>query len=147
MLEKITNALEHVVKKQGDISSFLIYPLLIIVVFEVAMRYALNSPTIWAFEATTFLYGLHYMFGLAYTDVYDGHVKVDIFTSMASDKTQTILRIFTNLVLFMPVIGCMTLWSIKFAYISTRINVANMASVINSRLMVQFLSFKCVDIF
>ena len=118
MLETVSNTLERIIRKEGDITSFLVYPLLIVVVYEVFMRYVFNAPTTWGFEATTFLYGLHYMFGLAYTDVYDGHVKVDIFTSMAKEKVQTMLRIMTNLVLFMPVMTCMTAWSIKFAYIS-----------------------------
>ncbi|WDP90574.1 MAG: TRAP transporter small permease subunit [Desulfobacter sp.] len=119
MLETLSNKLESIVRKEGDITSLLIYPLLIVVVYEVFMRYAFNSPTTWGFEATTFLYGLHYMFGLAYTDVYDGHVKVDIFTTLAPERVQSFLRILTNLVFFMPVIGCMTIWSIKFAYVST----------------------------
>ena len=119
MLETVSNTLERIIKKEGDISSFLIYPLLIVVVYEVFMRYVFNAPTTWGFEVTTFLYGLHYMFGLAYTDAYDGHVKVDIFTSLASEKVQTVLRVLTNLVLFMPVTICMTIWSTKFAYVST----------------------------
>ena len=118
MLETLSNTLERIIKKEGDISSMLIYPLLLVVVYEVFMRYAFNSPTTWGFEATTFIYGLHYMFGLAYTDVYDGHVKVDIFTALAPEKIQTLLRVLTNLVLFMPVTICMSLWSMKFAYTS-----------------------------
>jgi len=119
MLETLSKKLERIVRKEGDISSMLIYPLLIVVVYEVFMRYAFNAPTTRGFEATTFLYGLHYMFGLAYTDSYDGHVKVDIFTALAPEKVQTFLRVFTNLVFFMPVMGCMALWGIKFAYMST----------------------------
>ncbi len=119
MLETLSNSLERIIKKEGDITSLLVYPLLLVVVYEVFMRYAFNAPTTWGFEATTFIYGLHYLFGLAYTDVYDGHVKVDIFTALASEKVQAFLRVLTNLVFFMPVFICMALWSIKFAYIST----------------------------
>jgi TRAP-type mannitol/chloroaromatic compound transport system permease small subunit len=120
MLESISKNLSLLTKKEGEISSFLIYPLLLIVLYEVCMRYLFNAPTTWGFEATTFLYGLHYMFGLAYTDVYDGHVKVDIFTSRLSEKIQAVIRILTNLVFFMPVTVCITMWSIKFAYVSTK---------------------------
>lgn len=119
MLESVKTHLETISRKEGEISSFLIYPLLIIVVYEVLMRYMFNAPTTWGFEATTFLYGLHYMFGIAYTDVYDGHVKVDIFTDKLSEKKQAIVGIITNLVFFMPVMICMTIGAIKFAYTST----------------------------
>ncbi|MBA3011388.1 MAG: TRAP transporter small permease subunit [Proteobacteria bacterium] len=119
MLESVSNNLERFIRKEGEITSFLIYPLLGIVVYEVFMRYAFNAPTSWGFEATTFLYGLHYMFGLAYTDVYDGHVRVDIFTALTSKKTQAFIKVMTNLAFFMPVMIFMTLWSAKFAYVST----------------------------
>ncbi len=119
MLEPLQQNLEKIVRKQGDITSFLVYPLLIIVVYEVFMRYVFNAPTTWGFEATTFLYGLHYMFGLSYADYHGAHVKVDILTSLASEKTQAVISIITNLVLFMPVTICLTLWGIKYAYTST----------------------------
>jgi TRAP-type mannitol/chloroaromatic compound transport system permease small subunit len=106
-------------RKEGEITSFLIYPLLLVVFYEVLMRYVFNAPTTWGFEVTTFLYGLHYMFGFAYTDVHNGHVKVDIFTSLLSSRRQTLVSILTNLVMFMPVTACMTIWSIKYAWTST----------------------------
>ncbi|MCG8566721.1 MAG: TRAP transporter small permease subunit [Desulfobacterales bacterium] len=119
MLDTIAKRLEAVTRKEGDLAALLVYPLLFIVVYEVFMRYVFNSPTSWGFEATTFLYGIHFMFGVAYTDVHKGHVRVDVFTAMASPRTQTILAIVTNVIFFMPVITCMVIWSIKFAYIST----------------------------
>ncbi|SLM31388.1 putative Tripartite ATP-independent periplasmic transporter DctQ component [Desulfamplus magnetovallimortis] len=119
MLEPLSQTIENISRKEGEVTSFLIYPLLFIVIYEVFMRYAFNAPTTWGFEATTFLYGLHYMFGFAYTDVQDGHVKVDIFTSLLSEKKQIFIKIFTNIVMFMPVMFCMTLWAFKFAYTST----------------------------
>ena len=119
MLESTVRKIEWLSRKQGETTSFLVYPLLIVVVYEVIMRYVFNAPTTWGFEATTFLYGLHYMFGYAYTDVYDGHVKVDIFTARLSQKAQAVMRVITNLVFFMPVMLFLTLWSIKFAYTAT----------------------------
>lgn len=128
MLESITKKLDVLIHTEGELTSFLIYPLLLIVIYEVFMRYVFNAPTTWGFEATTFLYGLHYMFGLAYTDAHDGHVKVDIFTALTPKKVQVWLRIFTNLVFFMPVATCLTIWGTKFAIVSTRGLEANSTS-------------------
>ena len=119
MLESISNRLTAFSQKEGEVASLLVYPLLFVVVYEVFMRYVFNSPTTWGFEATTFLYGLHFMFGNAYTDVNDAHVKVDIFTTMMSSKLQTWIKIATNIVFFMPVMTCLTIWSVFFAYNST----------------------------
>ncbi len=120
MQHPIAKQLEMISKYEGEWSSYLIYPLLFVVVYEVFMRYVFNAPTTWGFEATTFLYGLHYMFGLAYTDFHDGHVKVDVFTLYMPKKVQTILKIGTNLLFFMPVMVCLTIWSFLFAYSSTK---------------------------
>lgn len=110
--------IDKLIDKQGELTSFLIYPLIGIVLFEVFMRYAFNSPTIWGFEATTFAYGLHYMFGLSYTERHDGHVRVDILTSRFSKKTQAIIGILTYVLIFLPVYGMMTVGAFKFAFTS-----------------------------
>jgi TRAP-type mannitol/chloroaromatic compound transport system permease small subunit len=91
MLETVSNTLSTDNQKRGRMTSFSSTPCCFIVVYEVFMRYVFNAPTTWGFEATTFLYGLHYMFGLAYTDVHDGHVKVDILHLHVSEQVQAIL--------------------------------------------------------
>ena len=118
MFDKMSSKIDWFITKQGDWTSLLIIPLLCVVLYEVLMRYGFNSPTVWGFEMTTFIYGIHYMFGYSYTDVKDGHVRVDIFTSMTSKRTQAILGALTTLVLFLPVMVCMTIASFKFAWYS-----------------------------
>jgi TRAP-type mannitol/chloroaromatic compound transport system permease small subunit len=119
MLEKISTMIDTFSRKEGEWSALLILPLTFIVIYEVIMRYVFDAPTIWGFEATTFIYGIHFMLGLAYTLVTDGHVKVDIFTARAKRRTQAVIVIITNLVIFLPVFTCMTIWAWKYAITST----------------------------
>ncbi|SHO42604.1 TRAP transporter small permease subunit [Desulfopila aestuarii] len=118
MLSKIAKGIDTFSTKQGEFTSMLIIPLLGVVLYEVLMRYGFNSPTIWGFEMTGFLYGMHYMFGISYTDVRGGHVRVDIFTALAPKKVQAAIGALTTLVLFMPVMICMTVASGKYAWTS-----------------------------
>ncbi|MDJ0624102.1 MAG: TRAP transporter small permease subunit [Desulfocapsaceae bacterium] len=118
MFSKIASGIEKLNLNQGKLTSMLIFPLLLVVLYEVFMRYGFNSPTVWGFEATAFLYGMHYMFGLSYTDVTKGHVQVDIFTSLAPKKTRAAISALTTLVFFLPVMVCMTIWTTKFAIYS-----------------------------
>lgn len=118
MFAKISRTIDNLSTRQGDTTSMLIFPLLIVVIYEVIMRYGFNAPTTWGFEVTTFLYGMHYMFGLSYTDVKKGHVQVDIFTSLAPPKVRAALGALTTLVLFLPVMICMTIAAGKFAWTS-----------------------------
>jgi TRAP-type mannitol/chloroaromatic compound transport system permease small subunit len=124
----ISRAIDTFNTKEGEVTSLLAIPLLLIVLYEVFMRYAFNSPTIWGFEATTFLYGIHYMFGLAYTDVQDGHVRVDILTARLPLKVQHIISIITICILFLPVMTCMTIWSFKYAWTSFTFGEVNSTS-------------------
>ena len=118
MFSKIADGIETFITKQGEITSMLIFPLLGVVIFEVIMRYGFNAPTTWAFEATAFMYGLHYMFGISYTDVRKGHVQVDIFTSLASKRVRAGISALTTLVFMLPVMILMTWTSITFAWSS-----------------------------
>jgi TRAP-type mannitol/chloroaromatic compound transport system permease small subunit len=118
MLEKVSSAIDAFSSKSGQWASLLILPLTFIVIYEVIMRYVFDAPTIWGFEATTFLYGIHFMLGLAYTDVTNGHVKVDIFSARAQKRTQAVLVILANLIIFLPVFSCMTIWAWKYAITS-----------------------------
>jgi TRAP-type mannitol/chloroaromatic compound transport system permease small subunit len=112
MLEKGINSLNE---KVGLYNSFLTIPLVMVVVYEVIMRYAFNSPTVWAFEATTLIYGTHFMLGLAFTHKHDGHVAIDVVESRLAPKSRTILRIITNLVFFIPTVGMLATWSVIYA--------------------------------
>ncbi|MEJ2660904.1 MAG: TRAP transporter small permease subunit [Desulfobacteraceae bacterium] len=118
MLAKIIKVIDTFNDKQGEISSLLALPLLLVVVYEVVMRYAFNSPTVWGFEVTAFIYGVHYMLGLAYCDVHGGHVRVDIFTARMKKRSQGLIGIITNLLFFMPVMVLMTIASWQFAWTS-----------------------------
>ncbi len=118
MFSKIAKSIETFITKQGEITSMLIFPLLGVVIYEVIMRYGFNSPTTWAFEATAFLYGMHYMFGISFTDVKNGHVRVDIFSSLAPKKIQAALGALTTLIFLLPVMIFMTYSSFTFAWTS-----------------------------
>lgn len=118
MLSNISKGIDWWSTKQGEYTSLLVIPLLVVVLYEVVMRYGFNSPTTWGFEVTAFLYGMHYMFGISYTEVRGGHVRVDIFTSMAPRRTQALIGALTTLIIFIPVITCMTIASFEYALTS-----------------------------
>lgn len=105
---KIDSAIDTLNEKFGFYASYLILPLIMVVVWEVIMRYGLNAPTSWAFELTVFLYGAHYCFALAYAHKHDTHVSIDVFEARLSPRPRTMLRIATNLFLFIPAIGLLT---------------------------------------
>jgi TRAP-type mannitol/chloroaromatic compound transport system permease small subunit len=112
IIEQSINGLNE---RVGKLTSFLAIPLILVVVYEVMMRYLFNSPTVWGFEATTFIYGVHFVLGFAYTHKHNGHVAIDVFESRLPFRPRTILRIIVNLALFIPTVGLLSIWSVIYA--------------------------------
>ena len=112
---KLERAIDALNEKIGVATAFLALPLVAVVVYEVLMRYCFDAPTSWGFELTTFIYGAHFMLGFAYCHKHDGHVAIDVFEAKLPHKPRTILRIITNLAIFIPVVGMFSVWSIKYA--------------------------------
>ena len=117
---KIDSVIDTLNEKIGFYGSYLILPLIAVVGYEVLMRYGFNAPTSWAFELTVFLYGVHYSLALAYAHKNDTHVAIDVFESRLSKKSRTVLRIFTNIVLFIPTIGLLAFYTSQLAFFSWR---------------------------
>lgn len=112
LIERSIDALNE---KIGLLTSYLALPLIGVVAWEVVMRYIFNAPTYWAFEATTFLYGVHFVLGFAYTHKHDGHVAIDVFESRLPQRPRAFLRLATNLVIFIPTMGLIAIWSVIYA--------------------------------
>lgn len=99
----------------GVMTSYLALPLIIVVVYEVFMRYVFNAPTSWGFEATTFIYGMHFVLGFGYTFKHNGHVAIDVFEARLPTRPRTLLRIIVSIGLFIPTIGLLAFYSIIYA--------------------------------
>ncbi len=112
---KLDSAIDTFNEKFGFFASYLVLPLIVVVVYEVIMRYGLNPPTRWAFELTVFLYGVHFCFALSYAHKHDGHVAIDVFEARLPPRARLILRIITNVVLFIPTIGLLTYYTCVLA--------------------------------
>lgn len=114
-MRKVERSINTLNEKVGVLTSYLALPLIIVVVYEVFMRYAFNAPTTWGFELTTFLYGVHFVLGFGFTHLHDGHVSIDVFEAKLPSRPRAILRILTNLIIFVPTVGMVSIWSVIYA--------------------------------
>ncbi|WP_346913860.1 TRAP transporter small permease [uncultured Roseibium sp.] len=74
---------------------FAVVPMLL---YEVVARYAFDAPTVWAMEASTLVFGPHFMLAGPYLLHLKGHVAVDIFSAKLSGVPHVLAGIFTHLV-------------------------------------------------
>ncbi|GHE20502.1 TRAP transporter small permease subunit [Halomonas urumqiensis] len=77
----------------GRLVAWLGFALVCILVFEVASRQLLRSPTNWAHEASTLTYGVYAILAGAYTEKWHGHVRIDIFYQRLSQKGQALVSL------------------------------------------------------
>jgi len=79
----------------GKIISFLIYPIMLVLVYEVVMRYLFVRPTIWAHETSCMLYGVHFLLGGAYALRHNAFVNVEAIYIRFSKRTRAIIDLIT----------------------------------------------------
>ena len=95
----IKRIVECIDKTNRFITSFtmwLILPLIGIMLFEVVMRYAFHSPTVWGAELSSMIFGI-YMIYSGPCSVYEKvQVVVDLFYSKLKPRTQAAVNFLTN---------------------------------------------------
>ncbi len=93
--------------------------IMLIVSFEVIMRYVFRAPTIWAWDINVQLFAALVFLGGGYTLLEKGHVSIDIFYDRLSVRKKAVLDLVTAPVFFIFFIvlvwelGSMTLDSIE----------------------------------
>lgn len=114
-MDKIINAIDSFSEYSGRWVALLILPLIVVVLYEVLLRRVFDAPTKWAFEVTVWLYGAHFMLGMAYTMLYDRHVRIDIIVLQMPERIQLWLRVITFLIIFVPFVGVMSVAAVLYA--------------------------------
>ena len=102
-LARAARRIDLVAIQTGRVVAWLIVPMVLSLVYEVASRYLFNAPTIWAYDMTFMLYGTFFMVGAAFTLQRKGHIRTDSYYGEWSPRRQAWTDLVGYLVLFMPV--------------------------------------------
>lgn len=100
--DKVVKALDKVSDIVGKLSSYLVGPMLVALVYEVVSRYFFNAPTIWAGDVALICYGIYFMMGSPYCLKEGMHIRTDFLYSRWSTKTKGMVDFFTYLALYIP---------------------------------------------
>jgi len=100
----------------GRLSAWLVVVLVLLVCYDVAMRYLFQSGSIALQELEWHLFALVFLLGAAYTLKHDEHVRVDIFyqARWMNDKRRAMVDIFGCLFMLLPFCGLMIYSAIPF---------------------------------
>lgn len=89
-------------------AKWLIYVIVVLMLWEVASRYALGAPTSWAPELATLIFGPFFLLGGPYLLHLGGHVAVDVLSERATGRTASVLHLIG--LMLAAVFGAILLW-------------------------------------
>ncbi|WP_394166081.1 TRAP transporter small permease subunit [Neptunomonas phycophila] len=96
--------------------------LVLVIITQVVLRKGFSSGLIILEELQWHLYATGVMFGLAYSQTTNSHIRVDLLYGQFSQKTRYVVEILGILILVMPFLIIMFMHSLDFVYDSYRIN-------------------------
>jgi TRAP-type mannitol/chloroaromatic compound transport system permease small subunit len=104
----IADAIDRLNSFVGKLVSYAIWIGMVVVVYEVVMRYAFNAPTLWAQGYMQRIFAGYFILIGAYTLIERGHVRVDLLLNGRSPRWSAFLDMINYAVLL--------LWTGALAY-------------------------------
>ncbi|UTW13006.1 TRAP transporter small permease subunit [Marinobacterium rhizophilum] len=101
--------------------------LVLVIILQVTLRKGFSQGLIALEELQWHLYAIGVMFGLAYAQTTDAHIRVDLFHGRFRTRSKRLIEILGILFLLLPFIGVIFLHSLDFLYDSWRINESSSA--------------------
>lgn len=96
-MNKLLNLIDALSEWAGKTFAWLSLPMIGVIVYEVVARKFFNSPTDWAHESTTMLYGTFCMVGAVWTLREKGHVRTEVVHQMMPLKMQVLCDVLTGM--------------------------------------------------
>ena len=93
---------EKIIKKIGDICSWLSFILVILISLDVFLRYVFNFSSASLYELEWHMFAVIFMVGSSLTLQKDEHVRVDVFYNKFSDKGKNIINLIGNIIFLLP---------------------------------------------
>jgi len=84
----------------GKAISFFIPVLVVVIAYEIFVRYILNSPTIWAHEVSQMVFGAYVILLGGFLQQRNGHVNVEILSERFPPRVRAFINLFTWLLFF-----------------------------------------------
>jgi TRAP-type mannitol/chloroaromatic compound transport system permease small subunit len=100
-IDRIIQVIDRISLWSGKVISWLIIPMIGVLVWEVLIRY-IDRPTLWAVDIATMTYGTHFFIAGAMTLYLGKHIRTDFFYGKWSPKTQAWVDVICYVFLFLP---------------------------------------------
>lgn len=119
-MRKTVQVLENISEWTGKISMWFCLFLVLLLSWEVFMRYVLGKPTIYSYSISTMMGLTIAVGGLAFAHKYNAHVRVDVFWKNLSAKGKAIADVIGACLFFFPLISILVYISAIWALLAYR---------------------------
>jgi TRAP-type mannitol/chloroaromatic compound transport system permease small subunit len=103
-MRKIIHTVDAISEWTAKTGRWFIPILMVLVTFEVTMRYVFTRPTLWGYELHVMIAASTYMLAFAYTHLHRAHVRVDMIYAHLPLRVQALIDFLGTLLLFFPFI-------------------------------------------
>ena len=103
-MKSIIVTIEAITEWVGKSASWLVLAMVLLICYDVAMRYLFQQGSVALQELEWHLFALIFLLGSAYTLKHDDHVRVDLLyqSRFVSDKQRALINIIGTLLLLFP---------------------------------------------
>jgi TRAP-type mannitol/chloroaromatic compound transport system permease small subunit len=103
-LHSLANRIDGLNEWLGGLVSWLTLVMVVVTFTIVVLRYVFELNWIWLQESVVYMHALVFMAGAAYTFRSDGHVRVDIFYRLFSERGRAWVNIIGGVFLLLPMV-------------------------------------------
>jgi len=121
-MQKLLLTVDKISTFAGQLFSWLIVALTLLISWEVFSRYVMEHPHAWAFDVMIMLYGTLFMMAGAYTLSKNGHVRGDVLYGFFPPRLQAGLDLVLYIVFFVPGVVALVWAGYRYAGESWAIN-------------------------
>ncbi len=108
-------------EKLGVASSWLVLVLILVITYDVVVRYLFQSSSVAMQELEWHLFAIIFLLSAGYTLKIDEHVRVDVFYSRFSEKKQAWINLIGSVFFLIPFCIILIISSENFVLISLRV--------------------------
>ncbi|GGK53474.1 TRAP transporter small permease subunit [Salinarimonas ramus] len=118
----ISRPIDALVRRIGEAFSWIWAILIVLIVGNVVLRYAIGTNFVALEELQWHLYAIGFMMGLSYTLLYDGHVRVDVVAEKLSHRGRAWVELVGLLLFLAPFVYVVIMDAIPFVERAWRLN-------------------------
>ena len=124
---QLSNIVDPLIRRIGEIVSWLWLALLVVIVCNVILRYFFGEGRVEFEEVQWHLYSIGFLIGLSYAYNSDSHIRVDVLRSWFRPRTNAWFELYGIIFLIMPFIILVLVFGTPFVVSSYNLNEVSQA--------------------